>query len=568
MRLLPLLWAVSAAAHRPQYAKVSGAETLWQRPEGEVKGILFIAHGCKHQATDVFSEVTDGWKFESCARSNFGRCLALPEEVEMRNYALSRGYVVMAVSGGSGVQSCWYGERDVDKVVEAVAHVRQAENLATAPLLAMGASSGGAFVGLLPAAQDLNLKCIVPEIMDVQSDLNDKVPTLFIHMPRDHRTARGVKENIQDLQDRNVRVTELSAKPRRVTSEFLQKCVTAELAKKLLRSFEEGGVIDSSGYLQEDPRARGWVSAAKELLPEELDSLEPDESCLAELMNVAWAFHEFTAEFAPQIIDFCEGKDITRGLPTDGWQTSLGSMQVEEYGRSGPLAIAIHGMAKSMVTEWDFTAQHLAEEGYHVLVPNFHSNKDTRPGKISADSAAAVLLDLMKLVGSSKISLLMGKSWGGGMASALVNKPELQARGHEVEKMVLVAPASLQPWPASCRAALFWAEDDAVVPIKNAEAQPELLQKLKLFHKERTGGHRILDTYLPAIMEFAEPPALLEVTAEGETKEPAHTRSSLYDHKIILGLVLCVLVAAFLLRKRKNEEPKRSPRPQKLGAAE
>ena len=29
------------------------------------------------------------------------------------------------------------------------------------------------------------------------------------------------------------------------------------------------------------------------------------------------------------------------------------------------------------------------------------------------------------------------------------------------------------------------------------------------------GGHRILDTYLPAIMEFAEPPALLEAAARG-----------------------------------------------------
>ena len=39
---------------------------------------------------------------------------------------------------------------------------------------------------------------------------------------------------------------------------------------------------------------------------ESADSLQPDESCVAELMNVAWAKHEMTSQFAAKYFDFCE----------------------------------------------------------------------------------------------------------------------------------------------------------------------------------------------------------------------------------------------------------------------
>eukprot|EP00913_Durusdinium_trenchii_P023025 g21620.t1 len=82
------------AALHPRYERVDGdVETLWQRPEGPVKGLFFIAHGCNHQAPDVFTEVTEtGETFKECASSIFGKCLGLPEEVALRHYALSRGY--------------------------------------------------------------------------------------------------------------------------------------------------------------------------------------------------------------------------------------------------------------------------------------------------------------------------------------------------------------------------------------------------------------------------------------------------------------------------------------------
>ncbi|CAE8683095.1 unnamed protein product, partial [Polarella glacialis] len=63
----------------PRYERVNGnIETVWQRPSVEPKGLFFIAHGCQHQGTDIFSQVELGE--DICKNSNSGSCLGLPEE--------------------------------------------------------------------------------------------------------------------------------------------------------------------------------------------------------------------------------------------------------------------------------------------------------------------------------------------------------------------------------------------------------------------------------------------------------------------------------------------------------
>eukprot|EP00435_Cladocopium_sp_Y103_P045084 s414_g12.t2 len=569
-----VLLQLCKAAH-PRFALVENAiETMWQRPDGAVKGVFFIAHGCKHQGPDVFTEVTEtGAEFKECAQSKFGKCLGLPEEVNLRRYALSRGYVVMSVSGGSGVQSCWYGARDVPKVAKAVAHVRQEEKLGPEmPLFALGASSGGDFVGLLPGAESSSglgkLACIVPEIMPVDSTVNTNVPTLFIHMPRDKRTAAGVQENIQDLKSRNVRVSEIRAEPQKVTEEFLTKCVDAKKAEQLVKAYQEGGIIDSDGFLTNDGRTRFWTATTEKVLGTEKDSLVPDESCMSELMNVAWAMHEFTSQFAKEVFDFCEGKDISYALiqeSSDGWKTELGPIEVFEFGKANqPLAVAIHGMAKSKIHEWDPTAEELAKAGYHVLVPNFHSLQDLKPGTISTGAIKTILQNLMTQSKQQQISLLLGKSWGGGVASKIAADPLFK-----VKKLVLVAPAEMSKWPSDCQVALFWTEDDAVVPIKRADAHPELIEKLDFFHKEKTGGHQILDAYVPLIRDFAVKPVprSVELIQTNARTDP----QSFEPFKMFMILLIGVGLPGFMYYKRYVNEKryeKRSPRGDVLGARE
>lgn len=309
-----MLVTSAVVSTHPKYARVDGnIETVWQRPSTTPKGIMFIAHGCQHQGTDIFSDIgPDGWVFHECSSSNFGQCLGLPEEVSLQRTARSRGYVVMAVSGGYGWKSCWGGKPDIPKVASAIRHVRDAENLAPdIPVLAVGASSGGAFVGLLAASEASggvkHLKCIVPQIMGIKSGMNRGVPTLFVHMPRDKRTAATVEANIKDLQSRGIRVGEIQVHPVPVTVTLLKKCLTSEAAEVVLRSMQLNEQLDAAGFLKVDPRGREWVKPVRKALPKQhSDTLVPDESCLAEVMNVAWAAHEFTAQYAPEILDFCE----------------------------------------------------------------------------------------------------------------------------------------------------------------------------------------------------------------------------------------------------------------------
>eukprot|EP00933_Yihiella_yeosuensis_P046762 TRINITY_DN42374_c0_g1_i1.p1 TRINITY_DN42374_c0_g1~~TRINITY_DN42374_c0_g1_i1.p1 ORF type:complete len:346 (-),score=71.81 TRINITY_DN42374_c0_g1_i1:328-1365(-) len=323
--ILPYVATAVTDQKHPRYARVDGnIETVWQPPHGTPKGVVFIAHGCQHQGTDIFSNIgRDGWDFKECKTSNLGSCLGLPEEVRLVKAARARGYVAMAVSGGSGRKSCWSMARDADRVKKAVEYVKNEEGLPEdAPVLATGASSGGAFMGLLAAPLERgglpHLKCIIPQIMEVNGAPNRGVPTLFVHMPRDRRTATGVASDIQMLQKLDIRTDEIRVNPVPVTADLLQRCVRMEVAQDIVKNLEADSILDEKGFLKTDARARLWVNSVQRALSarEKSDSLQPDESCMAELMNVAWAMHEFTSEHADQMLDFCEHENGHQGKPT------------------------------------------------------------------------------------------------------------------------------------------------------------------------------------------------------------------------------------------------------------
>lgn len=300
-------------AHHPKYAKVKGdIETLWQRPAGEVKGIFFAAHGCCHQGPDYFSAVEpDGWQFEACQHTNSGGCLGLPEEVYFRHKVLSRGYIVVAISGGSGTGDC-FSSSEAPRARDAIEYVRQIEDLPDSlPVFATGSSSGGSLMEPMAASVDKggvpNIKCIVPMVSSA-GVTEMKVSTLHVCMAQDPFTCRTAHTNYLAIKAAGIRAGEIAAPPRSVTVDFLSKCLSAKLAGEVIQALSGAGYLDDKGKLVKDPRASNWRTPVHETIKgKSSDTLVADKSCLSELMNVAWSFHEFTGEYTEQMLDFCEG---------------------------------------------------------------------------------------------------------------------------------------------------------------------------------------------------------------------------------------------------------------------
>jgi len=314
-----------ASASVPRYALVHGSiETIWQRPPRDlaIKGIWFLAHGCQHQGTDFFTVegVRDQYTLEECASSGLGTCLGLPEEVRLKEGLRRRGYIVVAVSGGKGVQSCWY-DTDVEKVARAVDHVRKVENIGDAnlPVFAFGASSGGSFVGELEGKLH-GLKCITPMISDVRDPdpVRTPLPALFLHMPRDKRTAAAVSRNIAARRKRGGVAAEFPVKMQPLTPTFFSSRtvgtsvqVSEEVSRSIVQGLRGANELDAEGYLVSDPRRSHWRDTVEAVLaqhgvaPGFDGGLRADMSAISELMNVAYAKHELV-EFSTQLADFCE----------------------------------------------------------------------------------------------------------------------------------------------------------------------------------------------------------------------------------------------------------------------
>lgn len=302
-------------------------ELAWQTPPDPV-GLLFVAHGCGHAATDFFP------RSDRCPT-----CAGLPEESRLVAKALKRRLAVAAVSSRGG---CWRPSLDAPRVRAALERVRErAANgaLAAAPTYAFGASSGGAFVGALPFATPVDgvvsqiASVRLPARLTTRAALGEELrafggrgeypPVVFSHMSRDAATARSVDASRAYLESVGapVRVTELAPQPvddaffhRKLTrfaaatsggdSEAaaalgvptLEPAVRLAESARMAAALRDAGLLDSEGYLREDPRRSEWREALRRHAARIGDSMVPDESPIAEVLNVAYAAHELSAD--------------------------------------------------------------------------------------------------------------------------------------------------------------------------------------------------------------------------------------------------------------------------------
>ena len=170
-------------------ASTLGAEAMWQIPRN-AKQILFVAHGCQHSATDFWAPTAQ------CPQ-----CLGLPEEVRITKQALEEGFAVIAISSNDrDFSRCWNFDVDGPRVKVAIERFRAAHGLQDLPLVAFGASSGGAFV--LQLAAIMPVAAVVSQIMAIPPSMlpSPMPPTLFVHMAKDQRTAALVDKCVHRLQ--------------------------------------------------------------------------------------------------------------------------------------------------------------------------------------------------------------------------------------------------------------------------------------------------------------------------------------------------------------------------------
>mgnify|MGYP001829195657 CR=1 FL=1 len=173
---------------------------------------------------------------------------------------------------------------------------------------------------------------------------------------------------------------------------------------------------------------------------------------------------------------------------------------------SNPLLLGIHGWSqRNGWHTWEALMRPLAAAGYCVVsvdMPGWGSSPalDNLPlGGARAVSVITGILDGLQ----KESAVLMGKSWGGGVAVATA-----AAHPERVDGLVLTAPALRdldQMANVNQPVLLTWAEDDPVIPITMAGQVMAKTADIEFVSYE-TGGHSAAQKnaadFAPRVIEF------------------------------------------------------------------
>ena len=261
-------WSVgSTEVLTGKYFKVNNIEAVYQLPSSTttIKGVVFLAHGCSHSATDWWP------KSDSCPL-----CIGLPVEMSIVRYGLEHGYVMLAMSSTNRRHKCWTGH-DLNKANTLITYFYQKIILSAIPetvsvlppLHMLGASSGGNFVGILsqhrstsdqPRVSSINVQ--ISSIQEV--DINKIPPTIFSLMIKDSFTLSTVRTNVLSRIDQHS-IIEVPDLP--ITDSYFYDhtygSITLEDSKKIAEVFYNQRLIDSrTKKLLNDPRMSEWRSVS------------------------------------------------------------------------------------------------------------------------------------------------------------------------------------------------------------------------------------------------------------------------------------------------------------------
>ena len=176
-------------------------------------------------------------------------------------------------------------------------------------------------------------------------------------------------------------------------------------------------------------------------------------------------------------------------------QTAEGTINGRTYGTmSAPLVTGIHGWSKRNGWHtWKPLLEPLGKSGFLALsldMPGWGQSSAWGDDQLTVSEAIQCLLMVADSLSKDRF-VLMGKSWGGGVAiQTALDHPE------RVAGLILTAPAFLQfgrLGDISQPVLLAWAEDDPVIPVKYAENFRNSIPDVELVLYE-TGGHSAAQT--------------------------------------------------------------------------
>lgn len=245
------------------YRRVNNTEYVYQLLSSNAistppTGLVVLLHGCSHAGTDFFP------RSSSCPM-----CLGLPVEVHITRMILSRNMVPLALTSANRHHKCWSHEDDFHELSKILADfIKQVlpEN-PRIPVIYFGASSGGAYAGMLSQFGQAHGLAATGAIVEISTTHVDPatppahVPTMvFIHMERDRRTASGVKHTQNFLQSISIPHTSFAVSEKPLTDTFFtfENVLSPTESATLVAALRREGYLTERGCLLQDPRMSDW----------------------------------------------------------------------------------------------------------------------------------------------------------------------------------------------------------------------------------------------------------------------------------------------------------------------
>ncbi|CAM6091345.1 unnamed protein product [Calypogeia fissa] len=290
--------------------------TLWQIPRGPVKRVLFIA----------IASGTLPWEYWDRSPS-CPLCRGLPETRKIVLDALSQRYAVVLISPlnfGQGWEPWPQDSPDLLNAMTILSDWKERHGFVNTSTVALGASAGGHALSTLglhgPELFDSMVVMVSKGVKEAWRHVRIGFypPTLFVHCPRDSKTAEAILIIMDNLRRQGIPADEVPWNPHPITPTWLSQLIPGvdpPTSRAIYDAFKRhGSILDENDYLIH--KVTGWQIAirGKNILPD--DPEKPGQVLYKEAidqeMRVAYAMHSTLARRNEEIFRWFEGDHDVR----------------------------------------------------------------------------------------------------------------------------------------------------------------------------------------------------------------------------------------------------------------